>query len=770
MFQRVRNFMLNLVPITVFLLMLISGFVRVEPSPYEFLFFILIVIIFLLGIWKFPEGIRPLLISLFIFSISQFALLFFIKPVNLFSSLFYSLKTFYLVATWVFFVAFLTYYKGRGLKSIWFGYVFGALVASILGILGMMHVPWFSKLFVYEGWCACGFFKDPNVYSAFLVPPAVFVFHYFLSQKRNISFAYGLSFLILQLGIFLALSRGAWLNVFVAFLIYLIWVFVEKILNFRKLFAIFFSSITIDIGFALLTQVPFWSRLGFLSYDEKRFSTQIIGVLNSLRNSLGIGAGQFESTFSYASHNLFVRVLAENGWIGFIAFTTFIGTSVIKCIRSRKSLELKSRNYVIVILSSAIGLLINSFFIDTLHWRHFWLIMALLLFVPQNNSEKSEFDNKILFLATVDSHIYYFHIPFMKLLKKMGYDVEVAAAPVDFKEKIEKDGFKVYSVPFSKNPLSFFNLKSFFMIFNLMKKEKYIMVHTHTPVASFLARVAAKMAEVPHIVYTAHGFHFHEYGSKLKNFLYYRLEKFAGKFTDVLITINSDDYKIAKERNLVPNGEIVYIKGVGVDLEKFSPEKIDSQTKIKYRGELHIKENDFVPITIAELTRQKNVSDIIDALSLSIDRFKNFKLIIVGDGILMAKLHEFVIAKNLADKIIFTGRRTDIPEMLLFSDVFVMTSLREGLPRSVMEAMAMEKPVVAYNIRGMRDLIVDGETGFLVPFRNVSALAEKISYLAENREIARKMGEKGRKRIEKEFSLGIISNQMKKLYNEILEE
>ena len=99
-----------------------------------------------------------------------------------------------------------------------------------------------------------------------------------------------------------------------------------------------------------------------------------------------------------------------------------------------------------------------------------------------------------------------------------------------------------------------------------------------------------------------------------------------------------------------------------------------------------------------------------------------------------------------------------------------MTSLHEGLPRSVMEAMAMEKPVVAYNIRGMRDLIVDGETGFLVPFRNVSVLAEKILYLAENREIARKMGEKGRKRIEKEFSLGIISNQMKKLYNEILEE
>lgn len=770
MFQRVRDFMLDLVPISVFLLMLISGFVRVEPSPYEFLSFILVVITFLLGIWKFSKETRFLLISLFVFLISQFVSLFFIKPVNLSPLFFYSLKTFYLVVTWAFFVVFLKYYKDRGLKSIWFGYVFGALVASILGILGMIHVPWFSKLFVYSGSRAFGFFKDPNVYSAFLVPPAIFIFYHFMTQKRNSSFVYGLSFLVLQLGIFLALSRGAWLNAFVAFVIYLVWIFKEKILNFRKLLAIFFFSIATDFGFALLTHLPFWSKLGFLPYDEKRFSTMIIGAQSALRNPFGIGAGQFESTFNnYASHNLFIRVFTENGWIGFIAFSAFIVISIIKCLRNIKGLELKSRNYAVTLLSSVGGLLINSFFIDSLHWRHFWLIMALLLFVPQNNSEKKKSNNNILFLATVDSHIYYFHIPFMKLLKEMGYCVEVAASNVGFTEKIEKEGFKVNTIPFSRNPLSFSNVKSFFILYRLIKKEKYIMIHTHTPVASFIGRIAAKLAGVPHIVYTAHGFHFHEHGSKFKNFVYFILEKFAGKFTDVLITINTDDYRVALDKKIVSHGKVFYVKGVGVDLERFNLDKFDLNFTQDYRKSLGFKESDFVFITIAELTRDKNLTDLIEAFSMITRDLRNTKLLIVGDGVLFKRISGLVAKKNLQDRTFLLGRRNDIPELLSISNGFVLTSIREGLPRSVMEAMSMERTIVAYNIRGVRDLVEDGVNGFLVPFGDVKALSEKIKYLLKHPGIAEEMGKKGRERIEKEFSFDAILLQMEKLYKEILE-
>ena len=376
---------------------------------------------------------------------------------------------------------------------------------------------------------------------------------------------------------------------------------------------------------------------------------------------------------------------------------------------------------------------------------------------------------KILFLATVDVHIYAFHIPFMKLLESMGYGVEVACSDTGFTERIEKEGFVVHKIPFSRNPLSLSNAGAFIILLHLLKANNYIMIHTHTPVASFLGRIAGRIVGVPCIIYTAHGFHFHEYGSKVKNFIYYRLEKFAGKFTDVLITINTDDFRFAKER-FKQIKEIVYIKGVGVDTDKFSKANALPEVQKDYETKLGISSAKFKIIFIGEMIKRKNFKDVIEVVSILKESGCDFLLIAVGDGILITELKDFVKQKDLNDFVIFLGYRPDIPELLAFSDALVLTSIREGLSKAVMEAMAMEKPVVAYNIRGMRDLIVDGETGFLVPFRNVSALAEKISYLAENREIARKMGEKGRKRIEKEFSLGIISNQMKKLYNEILEE
>ena len=374
----------------------------------------------------------------------------------------------------------------------------------------------------------------------------------------------------------------------------------------------------------------------------------------------------------------------------------------------------------------------------------------------------------ILFLATVDSHIYYFHIPFMKLLRNMGYEVEVAAAPVGFKEKIENKGFKVYSIPFSRNPLSLHNLKAFFMVLHLMKKQKYIMVHTHTPVASFLGRVAAKIAGIPHIVYTAHGFHFHEHGSKLKNFIYYSLEKFAGLFTDILITINTDDYKVALEKCIIPYGRVVYIKGVGVDMHLFDPATVEKHVLEMYKKKFRINKEDFVVISVAELIKRKNLNDIIVAVHNLSRKSVPVKLLMVGNGVLEKEIQEFIRANEMTTNVTMLGRRSDVKELLSISHVLCMTSLHEGLPKAIMEAMAMAIPVVAYNIRGVRDLVVNGKTGFLVPFKDVEALTEKILYLYSHPDFAKSMGKKGRESIEKEFSLDVVLKQMKDLYEEIL--
>jgi glycosyltransferase involved in cell wall biosynthesis len=377
-------------------------------------------------------------------------------------------------------------------------------------------------------------------------------------------------------------------------------------------------------------------------------------------------------------------------------------------------------------------------------------------------------NQKILFLATVDEHIYAFHIPFMKLLRDMGYEVEVAAADVGFKGKIEKEGFKVYNLPFSRNPLAISNLKAGVRLYRIMKENKYIMLHTHTPVASFIGRIIARTIGIPNIVYTAHGFHFHEYRSNLKNFAYYRLEKFAGRFTDVLITINTDDYRVARENNMASLGRIVYIKGVGVDMVKVNPEKLQIEKLAIFKKNNFDDFRGTILISVGRLEYEKHFDHIIKALCIIKNAGKVFKCVIAGDGTLKNYLVSLSKKLGLKKDVFFTGYTKHVISLLGSIDIFVFTSSREGLPVSLMEAMAMEKPVVAYNIRGVRDLVVNGKTGFLVPFGNVEALAEKIIYLMEHPDIAKEMGKMGREILEKEFSLKIILKEMEKLYKELL--
>lgn len=375
-----------------------------------------------------------------------------------------------------------------------------------------------------------------------------------------------------------------------------------------------------------------------------------------------------------------------------------------------------------------------------------------------------ESKSKILFLATVDVTIYAFLIPHMKLLKNMGYEVEAAASNIGFSNKIREEGFKVYNLPFSRNPLDISNLKAVLTLYRIMKENNYIMLHTHTPVASFIGRIIGRLVGVPHIVYTAHGFHFHEHGSKLKNFTYYRLEKFAGRFTDVLIAINKDDYKVAIEKNIVPNGRVVYIKGVGVDTQKFSPEKVSLEGLEPSLS--NSSETTF--ISVGRLDREKHFDHLLEAFSLVKQKRSDFKFLIVGDGTEGVYLKKLSAELNLQNQVEFMGYVKGVEKFLKISHAFVFASSREGLPVSLMEAMVMEKPVVAYNIRGVRDLVEDGVNGFLVPFGNTKVLAEKMIYLTEHPEIAREMGKKGREKVVKEFSLEVVLSQLERLYTEVL--
>lgn len=299
---------------------------------------------------------------------------------------------------------------------------------------------------------------------------------------------------------------------------------------------------------------------------------------------------------------------------------------------------------------------------------------------------------KALIVATVlKKHIVQFHIPTIKMLKDMGWQVDVAAAN-DYEGDYDVsfcDNY--YDIPFSREPISFNNKTAYKQLKNIIDTQKYDVVHCHTPMGGVIARLAARDArkEGTKVFYTAHGFHFYKGAPKKNWMLYYPAEKYCSRLTDVLITINEEDYNFAKKH--LEAKRIEYVPGVGIDLMKFRPR--DSK---KNRNSKKI-------MCTGELIARKNHETVIKAISLLSN--KNIYCIICGDGELKLYLQNVIDNLDLHDRVKLLGYRDDIAELLNDSDLYIQPSFQEGLPLSVMEAMACKVPVLASDIRGNRDLL-----------------------------------------------------------------
>lgn len=380
---------------------------------------------------------------------------------------------------------------------------------------------------------------------------------------------------------------------------------------------------------------------------------------------------------------------------------------------------------------------------------------------PGRDTDREGVRGSILFVASVDVHIWGFHMPYMGLLRDMGYEVEVAAAPAGFAEKIRAEGYEVHPIAFSRNPLSVRNIAAYRALRGVMRNGNYVMVHVHTPVAGFLGRFAARRQGVPHIVYTAHGFHFHSHGKWWSNTLYYALERTAAHWTDTLITINREDFAVASRSFFHGRTRVVYVPGVGVDCSRFAPAAPDQQER--ERTLLDLRQDALVITWVAEFSKRKRPDDAVEAAHKVISGSQT-QLVMLGDGPLLGRIQKANQQSGERENVTFRGSVSNIPEYLAASDVFLSTASQEGLPRSVMEAMATGLPVVAYDIRGCNDLVVDGETGFLVPLGDVRGLADKLAWLAQHPDEGRSMGAAGRRRIEETFSLEMVLPQMKGIY------
>ncbi len=321
---------------------------------------------------------------------------------------------------------------------------------------------------------------------------------------------------------------------------------------------------------------------------------------------------------------------------------------------------------------------------------------------------------RALMYASVASMIQQFNMSNIKLLQELGYEVDVACnfefgstisneRIESLKKQLNEMNVHFYHVPIPRKITDLKNLKlSYKQTLKLMNERQYHLIHCHSPIGGVICREANKQSENYkncRMIYTAHGFHFFKGNNPIKNFVFKNIEKNAAEYTDVLITINKEDYEAAKNFKLKENGKVEYIPGVGIDIEKINSIQGNKEDLCK---ELDIPNDSFLLLSVGELSKRKNHEVILNCLPY-LD--KNTHYLICGQGELKKYLEEKAKKLNVENRLHLLGYRSDIIEVMKACDVFLFPSLQEGLPVALMEAMASGLPCIASNIRGNVDLL-----------------------------------------------------------------
>ena len=373
--------------------------------------------------------------------------------------------------------------------------------------------------------------------------------------------------------------------------------------------------------------------------------------------------------------------------------------------------------------------------------------------------------NKVLFIASIENHFIAFHIPFMKYLQEKGYEVHVATKLGERRGELEQYEIICHNIDFARsiNPLA--ALISLIQLIGLMRKINFSLVHVHTPMASFLGRSAAKLTNTGPVLYTAHGFHFYKGAPWYYWAFIYPAEYLAGKWTDGLIVMNQEDYINAQRMGFQPKKNLFLVHGVGIDLKIF----IDvSFSNGGMKKELGIKEKDIIISCIAEFIPRKNHIFLLKAWEKIAREFNDIHLLFIGKGKCLNNLKEYV-KQNLLPRVYFLGYRNDVPKILLKSDIVVLVSKHEGLPRSIMEGIASGKPVIVSNVRGNHDLVEQGNNGFLVDLGDIDGLISSMKKLITNDKLRDDMGKASLEKI-KEYDIEKVLAEMSSIYDYYLEK
>jgi len=354
---------------------------------------------------------------------------------------------------------------------------------------------------------------------------------------------------------------------------------------------------------------------------------------------------------------------------------------------------------------------------------------------------------KICQLCAVDFTLYRFLMPLIEAEAKAGHEVVAVCADGPLVARLREGGLRVETVAFTRRLISLDHLANYRALVRLFRAEQFDMVHVHTPIAAFIGRLAARAAGVPCIVYTAHGFYFHDRMSPFKRAVFIALEWLAGRATHVLFTQAAEDADTASRLGLCRTGVVEAI-GNGVDPERFHPgPETHGQTRSEVRRRLDTPDDAVVVMVIGRLIAEKGFPELLTAV-----RDLDIHLWVVGER--LASDHDRNVeaelnaaqASNFGPRLQLLGARDDVDELLRAADIYTLPSHREGMPRSIIEAMMSGLPVVATDIRGSREEVIDGETGRLLPVGDVAGLRQALVDLAGDADLRTSWGEAGRAR------------------------
>ena len=360
---------------------------------------------------------------------------------------------------------------------------------------------------------------------------------------------------------------------------------------------------------------------------------------------------------------------------------------------------------------------------------------------------------KVCQLCAVDFTLAHFLTPLIDGMQAQGWKVTAVCSDGRFIAPLRERGYRIETLAISRGLNPFRHLVSLIKLIALFRRERFDLLHVHTPVAALLGRIAARIAGIPFVIYTAHGFYFHDDMKAAPKALFTALEWCGAKLTGLLFTQSEEDARTAIEKKFLAHDRILAI-GNGVDVARFNATLQANglaAARARLRAEFAIPADAIVIGLIGRMVAEKGYAEFFDAAKSVVAQ--GFPAYFLAIGERLASDHAAGIdaqsdaaKRTLGSRLILTGLRSDVPELLAAMDIFTLPSWREGMPRTIIEAMLMAKPVVATNIRGSREEVVDGETGLLVPVRDAAALAQAFIKLIGDHTLRMRMGQAGRAR------------------------